>query len=98
MASALKNPSGEHEPIEVARSSFNAREYLERTLPRNHGDLMKIFPMNHRDSFRVNWYSNQVSEGAIIPGLTILFIRDSKFLYCRLNADGKPEISYPEKQ
>jgi hypothetical protein len=98
MPSALKKPSGEHGPVEVPGSKFNAKEYLERSLPRDHGDLLKVFPMHNRDSFRVNWYCHQASQGAVMPGLTVLRIRDSKFLYCRLNAEGQPEISYPEKQ
>ena len=97
MASTLKQPPHESEPVESRQERFNAKEYLERTLPRKSGDLLKVFPMQVRDSFRVNWYSSRATD-ATIPGLGIVHIRESKFLFCRLNAEGMPEITYPAKQ
>src|ERR1035437_7119250 len=89
---AKKETVAGHEP------EFDAKRYLQRTLPRKPGDLLKVYPMKGRDSFRVNWYSNKASQQATIPGLNIVCIRESKFLFCRLNAAGTPEITYPAKQ
>ena len=83
--------------VKKAEPLFDAKEYLKRTLPRQPGDFLKIFSMHKPDAFRVNWYSNRQSAGTI-PGLNIACIRESKFLYCRLNAEGAPEITYPAKQ
>jgi hypothetical protein len=91
-------PPLEHEPVKKRETSFNAKEYLERTLSRKPGDFLKIFPMKRGDSFRVNWYSSRASQQATIPGLNIAYIRESKFLFCRLNAEGTPEITYPARQ
>lgn len=86
------------EQVKSGDLGFDAKEYLKRTLPRNPGDLLKVFPMRGRGSFRVNWYSSRASEKSTIPGLNIAYIRESKFLFCRLNAAGTPEITYPAKQ
>ena len=86
------------EPVKSGDLGFDAEEFLERTLPRKPGDQIKIFPMHGSGSFRVNWYSSRASEKSTIPGLNIAYIRESKFLFCRLNVEGTPEITYPAKQ
>ena|ERR1035437_360010 len=98
MLFALKKPAKEEEPAKGDEPKFDAKRYLQRTLPRKPGDLLKVFSMQRRDSFRVNWYSNKASQQATIPGLNIAHIRESKFLFCRLNTEGTPEITYPAKQ
>ena len=85
-------------PVKTGDPEFDAKGYLKRTLPRQPGDILKIFPMHGAGSFRVNWYSSRASQNATIPGLNIAYIRESKFLFCRLNAAGTPEITYPDKQ
>ena len=98
MAPTAELPAKDEEAAKKAEPKFDAKEYLKRTLPRQPGDFLKIFQMHARGSFRVNWYAHRISEGAAIPGLNIAFIRESKFLYCRLNAEGTPEITYPARQ
>ena len=85
-------------PVKGPGPKSVAVEHLERTLPRNPGDLLKVFPMPDRQAFRVNWYASRTPEKATISGLKIAYVRDSKFLFCRLNAEGAPEITYPAKQ
>ncbi|MEI8195295.1 MAG: hypothetical protein WCI73_05240 [Phycisphaerae bacterium] len=97
MAAYSEQPVNDESMVQEVEPKFDAREYLKRTLPRQPGDFLKIVAMHRPDSFRVNWYSNRASEGTI-PGLNIARIRESKFLYCRLNAEGRPEITYPAKQ
>ena len=77
---------------------FDPKEYLTRTLPRQPGDVMKVIPMHGHGSFRVNWYSSKASQQGSMPGLNFGYIRESKYLFCRLNAQGTPEITYPAKQ
>jgi len=83
----------ENEPVQ-----FDAQEYLARTLPRQSGDILKVIPIHARDSFRVNWCHSKASQQGSMLGLNIAYIRESKFLFCRLNAQGSPEITYPAKQ
>ena len=90
-------PANNEESAKKAETKFDAMEYIKRTLSRQPGDFLKIFQMHSPTSFRVNWYANRPAEGAM-PGLNIAFIRESKFLFCRLNAEGAPEITYPAKQ
>ena len=73
-------------------------KFLEQTLPRQPGDQLKVFPMHGHGAFRVNWYGHRAAQGTTIPGLNICYIRESKFLYCRVNASGTPEITYPARQ
>jgi hypothetical protein len=98
MPPALKKPADSEGSNADPGAEFDAKSYLERTLPREPGDLLKVCPMHQRQSFRVNWYASQAAEGATIPGLSFRSIRESKFLFCRLNAEGKPEITYPARQ
>lgn len=98
MAPTLEHPA-EEDPVQRDESKFNAEEYLKRTLPRQPGDMLKVCPMHGRQSFRVNWYNIRPNPKATIPGLgTAYIVRESKFLYCHLNAGGTPEITYPAKQ
>jgi len=92
MAVVVNHPA-ENEPVK-----FDPREYLARTLPRQSGDILKVIPMHGRDSFRVNWCSSKASPQGSVPGLNIAYIRESKFLFCRLNSQGAPEVTYPAKQ
>ena len=92
MASVLDHLA-EREPV-----TFDPKEYLARTLPRQSGDILKVIPMHGRDSFRVNWCSSKASQQGAMPGLNFAYIRESKFLFCRLNSQGSPEITYPAKQ
>ncbi len=64
---------------------FDAKEYLERALPRQAGEVVKVCPMPYRNAFRVNWYR-------------AAYVCRSQFLFCGLNAVGAPEITYPPKQ
>ena len=96
--SPVEKRAKEEELVAGHEPEFDAKEYLERTLSRKPGDMLKVIPMQGRDSFRVNWYSSKTSQQATIPGLSIAYIRESKFLFCRLNAEGTPEITYPAKQ
>ncbi len=98
MAPMLEHPAEEEQPPQGRASKFDAAAYLKRTLPRQPGDTLKVFPLRGRDAFRVNWYSSRPSHTATLPGLNIAYIRESKFLYCRLNAAGTPEITYPARQ
>jgi hypothetical protein len=98
MAPTPEPPIEQEKPATRPEPKFDAKEYLGRTLPRKPGDLLKIFPMHGGNSFRVNWYASRDSQERAIPGLNIAYIRESKFLYCRLNAQGTPEITYPAKQ
>ena len=95
---ATELPAEEEESVQKPALKFDALEYLKRTLSRQPGDLLKIFPMHARDSFRVNWYAHRAAEAGAMPGLNITYIRESKFLFCRLNAEGAPEITYPARQ
>ena len=98
MAPTPEKPPHEEEPVKVRPSKFDAKTFLERTLPQHKGDILKVTQISQSDSFRVNWYTGQVAQNATLQGLTILHIRESKFLFCRLDANGKPEITYPAKQ
>ena len=98
MPPPLEQSAKEELPAKSRAPEFDAKAYLERALPRKPGDLLKVFPMRGRDSFRANWYSSKASQQATIPGLSIAYIRESRFLFCRLNAEGTPEITYPAKQ
>ena len=98
MSPTPEPPVEEAKPSKEPTPDFNAKAYLEKSLPRNPGDFLKVYPMHRRGSFRVNWYGRQASPEAAIPGLNIAYIRESKFLFCRLNAEGMPEITYPAKQ
>jgi len=99
MAPSINKPADAGEPAGTSHEPvFNAAAYLERTLPRKPGDFLKVFPMHNRSSFRVNWYANRPPEKATMPGLNIAYVRESKFLFCRLNVQGTPEITYPDKQ
>jgi hypothetical protein len=86
------------ETAKSAKPKFDAPAYLERTLPRTPGDHVKVFPMHGRNSYRVNWYNVAASQKATMPGLRTTYIRESKFLYCSLSAEGVPEITYPARQ
>ena len=97
MAAPLEQSAGQQEPAKKTAPKFDAGAYLQRTLPRQPGDLLKVFPMHGRHSFRVNWYNQKPTQQASIPGLNISYIRDSKFLTCRLNEEGTPEIIYAAK-
>lgn len=77
---------------------FDAKRYLERTLHRHPGEVLKVVQIPHTDSFRVNWYDPALSHTAAIPGLSIMYIRASKFMFCRLGPDGNPLITYPARQ
>ena len=54
------------DPVKSRAPEFDAEEYLERTLTRNPGDLRKVFLMQGRHWFRVNWYSSRASQEATI--------------------------------
>ena len=98
MASTLEPPTEKPEPVKKPEPEFDAKAYLERTLPRKPGDLLKVIAVHGRDAFRVNWYNNPAAQRGAIPGLNISYIRESKYLFCSLNAEGTPEIAYPAKQ
>ena len=79
-------------------SAFDAKKHLERNLPRQTGDVLKVVQIPGSNSFRVNWYDAKLAHTTAIPGLSIAYIRESKFLSCFLDAQGNPEITYPAKQ
>ncbi len=77
---------------------YDATEFLQHHLTRLPGDVLKITRIPQSDFYRANWYGPQVSSNPQIPGLAVRYIRDSKFLSCRLNDEGTPVITYPPRQ
>jgi len=93
------NIPAENEKQPVPRKpSFDGKRYLEQTLHRKAGEIIKVVRIPHTDSYRVNWYNPSQNMTAAIPGPSIMYIRESKFLFCRLDAEGKPQITYPARQ
>ena len=88
MAPPLEPPASEAGPAKSREIAFDAEEYLERTLPRQPGDFLKVFPMHNRSSFRVNWYSNHTTTRTTMLGLHVSYIRESKFLFCPAKRPG----------
>jgi len=83
---------------DAASKWFDAREYLEHNLDRNPSDLLTIRHIPHSSAYRVNWYDRAVVGKLAIVGLSIRYIRKSRFLFCYLGTDGKPVITYPTRQ
>ena len=77
---------------------FNAQHYLETTLKRRPHELMTVVRIPESDAFRVNWYAIRPDQTSAIAGMSIRYIRESQFLFCRLDANGKPCIVFPTRQ
>lgn len=85
-------------PLAQTPARFDATEFLQHNLTRRPGDVLKVTRIPHTDFYRCNWYDRTASAGAQIPGLTVHYIRESKFLTCRLDPAGNPVITYPPRQ
>ena len=98
MAPTIEKPAGGESPIAAPLPKFDAKRYLEQNLSKEPGDTLRVYAMPQGSAFRVNWYCALERRAAEIPGLNPLHVRQSRFLYCRLDAQGNPEITYPAKQ
>lgn len=94
------SPSPPKQSAEKGKVSagFDAREYLELTLKQRVDDVMTIRQIPHTCAYRINWYDRAVVGQSAVVGMSIRYIRKSKFLYCYLDQDGKPTIKYPPQQ
>jgi hypothetical protein len=93
----VKQQPSDKEPGNARPSTFDAKAFLELTLPQQSGDVLKVTPIPPGDSFRVNWYAGRADQ-TTARCVSVLYIRDSKFLYCRLDDNGEARITYPRKQ
>lgn len=85
-------------PLVQKPQRYDATEFLQHHLSRLPGDVLKITRIPHTDFYRANWFGQQAATNPHIPGLAIRYIRDSKFLSCRLGPSGAPVITYPPRQ
>jgi len=83
---------------EGRKAAFDGKKYLERTLQKLPGEMMKVVQIPQTNSYRVNWYDPAKAGSGSVPGLSVMYIRKSEFLFCRLGEDGEPVVSYPARQ
>lgn len=91
-------PTNSGSTTESVAPQFDAKSYLEHTLERNPNDLMTVRRIPESCAYRVNWYDRKVIGNSAIAGLSIRYIRKSRFLFCHLGADGNPVVTYPKRQ
>jgi len=55
---------------EGRKAAFDGKKYLERTLQKLPGEMMKVVQIPQTNSYRVNWYDPAKAGSGSVPGLS----------------------------